>query len=143
MSAKDDVFVKPNVVIPAHELELTASRAGGPGGQHVNKTSSKIVLRWNVRETGVLSEAQKMRVLEKLASELTNDGEIIIHSSESRSQSANKKEALVRLGKKIAKALQVPKKRMKTKVSKAAKEKRLEEKKKHGQVKKLRSNKNW
>ncbi len=134
----DDVAIKNGIVIPAHEFEITASRAGGPGGQHVNKTSSRITVRWNVKNTTALSDEQKQRVLEKLSSELTSEGDILVHSSESRSQQSNKKEALTRLAHKIYKALQVPKKRMKTKVSKAAKEKRLQEKKKHGAVKKLR-----
>jgi len=134
----ENVVLKNGIEIPAHELEITASRAGGPGGQHVNKTSSKITLRWNVKNSNALSEEQKLRVLEKLQSEITIDGDIIIQSSSSRSQGDNKKEALARLAMKVHKALQVPKKRMKTKVSKAAKEKRLDEKKQHSAIKKMR-----
>lgn len=125
---KEDVPVKNNIVIPGHEVEVTASRAGGPGGQHVNKASTKITLRWNVHNTTVLTDEQKERVLEKLASELTEEGDVIIHNKESRSQAHNKKAAMKQLGKKIAKALYVKKKRMKTRVPKEAKEARLKEK---------------
>ncbi len=76
---KDDLFVQEGVVIPGHELDITASRAGGPGGQHVNKASTRITLRWNVQDTEALSDAQKPRVLRKLKSEVTIAGDIIIH----------------------------------------------------------------
>lgn len=134
----ENVVIKEGIEIPAHELEITASRAGGPGGQHVNKTSSKITVRWNVKNTSALTDEQKARVLEKLQSEITLDGDIIIQSSSSRSQGDNKKEALARLAQKIKQALHVAKKRMKTKVSKAAKEKRLTQKKQHSAIKKMR-----
>ncbi len=134
----DDVVVKNGIIIPSHELEITASRASGPGGQHVNKTSSRISVRWNVKNSAALTEEQKILVMEKLASEITQKGDIIVHCSESRSQHANRKEALLHLAQKINKALQVPKKRMKSKVSKEAKEKRVQEKRKHAVLKKLR-----
>ena len=57
-----DLAVKNGVVIPEHELEITASRSGGPGGQHVNKTSTRITVRWNVRKTSALSDEQKEQI---------------------------------------------------------------------------------
>jgi ribosome-associated protein len=138
---KDDLFVKNGITIPGHELEITASRAGGPGGQHVNKTSSRITVRWNVKETSSLDNVQKGRVLENLKAELTTDGEIILHSSTSRSQQQNKKMALERLADKLRTALYVPKKRRKMIISKKAKEVRLQQKKQRGVVKKMRSKK--
>jgi ribosome-associated protein len=140
---KDGVEIKNGLVIPTYEIEISASRAGGPGGQHVNKTNSRITLRWNVNHSMVLSEEQKQRIREKLQSELTLDGDLIIHSSESRSQDHNRKEALARFAHKINKALQVPKKRMKSQVSKGAKEKRLQSKKQRSELKKMRSKKEW
>jgi len=128
-----------NITIPEYELEFSASRAGGPGGQHVNKTSTKITVRWNVYKTSALDEAQKARVLEKLASELTNDGELMIHSSATRSQGQNKELAIKLLTEKVRAALHVPKKRMKKKVPKSIKEARLQSKKKRSALKKLRS----
>ena len=138
---KDDIFVKNGIVIPSHELEITASRAGGPGGQHVNKTSTRITVRWNVKQTTVLNEIQKNRVLEKLHSDLTSGGDLIVHSSASRSQQQNKKTALELLGQKVRKALQVPKKRKKARIPKAIKEARLQEKKQRGKLKKMRGKK--
>jgi ribosome-associated protein len=135
---KHDLFVQEGIIIPAHELEITASRAGGPGGQHVNKTSSRITVRWNVRSTGALDEAQKERVVRKLESELTSEGDILVHASSSRSQLANKRDALEELARKLRKALFVPKKRTKTQVSAGAKEKRLQKKSRRGEIKKMR-----
>ncbi len=136
---KNDVLVNHGIIIPEHELEITSSRSGGAGGQHVNKTSTKITLRWNVKNSSALSEEQKQRVLEKLASQITSDGDLIIHSSTTRSQEQNRKLALVRLGQMIDKALYVAKKRRKTKISEGAKEARLEEKSHRGKIKKMRS----
>lgn len=143
IDVKDDVVVKNGIVIPAHELKITASRAGGPGGQHVNKTSTRISVRWNIKETKALTDEQKKRVLEKLSNELTKEGEIIVHHGASRSQQQNKKTALELLAKKIRQALHVPKKRMKTRVPKKIKEARLQEKKKRGMIKKIRGKKHF
>ncbi len=136
---EENLIVKPNLIIPGHEIEVAASRAGGPGGQHVNKTSTRITVRWNVLNTGCLLPEQKERVLQKLAGQLTLTGDLVIHNSASRSQAQNKIAALQNLALIIRKALHVPKKRMKTRVPKAAKEKRLDSKSRHGQIKKLRN----
>jgi ribosome-associated protein len=138
---KYDLPIRHDVIIPGHELEITASRAGGPGGQHVNKTSTRITVRWNVRTTSALQDAQKERVLHKLHAELTSDGDIIVHSSASRSQQQNKQAALVRLAEIVRHALHIPKKRMATRVSKSVKEARLHTKTHRGAVKKMRSKK--
>lgn len=140
---KNDVHVKNGITIPEHELEITASRSGGAGGQHVNKTSTRITLRWNVKTTAALNDEQKQRVLENLASRLTSDGDLIIHNSESRSQQQNKERALAQLGSIIRKALYVPKKRMKTRVPKQAKKARVESKRRHGEIKKMRGKRGW
>jgi ribosome-associated protein len=134
----DDLAIKNGIVIPAHELEINAARAGGPGGQHVNKTSTKIIVRWNVTQSQALTPEQKTRVLEKLASQITKDGFLVVQSSESRSQAHNKKLALDRLAILISKSLHVAKKRKKTKIPEAIEQSRLEEKKRRGTVKKLR-----
>lgn len=136
---KNDVSIKNGITIPEHELEITSSRSGGAGGQHVNKTSTKITLRWNVKNSKAFSDEQKQRILEKLASQITSDGDLIIQSSATRSQDQNKKMALIRLAQMIGKALYVPKKRMATRISKGAKEARLEEKSHRSEIKKLRS----
>ncbi len=138
---KHPIIVNNGIIIPEHELEITASRSGGAGGQHVNKTSSRITVRWNVNNTQALSPEQKERVLQKLQSQLTVDGDLIIHSSESRSQQHNKDAAITRLARIVAKALHVPKKRRPTRMSPEAKERRLQEKSRHSKIKKMRSKK--
>ena len=138
---KYDVAIKNDIVIPEHEIEITASRSGGPGGQHVNKTSTRITVRWNVKNSHALTEEQKVRVLEKLASRLTSEGDLIIHNGSSRSQEHNKKMALAQLANDVKKALYVAKKRMKTRVPKGAQEARLQTKKIHGTIKKRRREK--
>lgn len=140
---KEDLFIQANLTIPAHELEITAARSGGPGGQHVNKTSSKIIVRWNVQKSNALSDEQRSRLLEKLASYLTQDGDILVQNAESRSQMHNKKAALQQLINKIRNALHVPKKRLKKGISKEAKERRLKTKKQRSELKKLRSKKDF
>lgn len=138
---KNDVPIKNDIAIPEHELEITASRAGGPGGQHVNKASTRVTVRWNVHKTTALTDEQKERVLQKLQSRLTTEGDLIINNSTSRSRDHNRKMALTQLANDIRKALYVPKKRMKTRVPKGVQEARLQEKTRRGQIKKQRGEK--
>lgn len=140
---KNDVSVKNGIVIPEHELEITTSRAGGPGGQHVNKTDTKITIRWNISKTTALTDEQKSRVLENLQSRLTSEGDLIITNNETRSQLQNKKLALEQLARDMRKALHVPKKRMATRISKAKKESRLQAKSHRGIIKQMRSKKDF
>lgn len=140
---KDDVAVMNGVIIPGAELELSASRAGGPGGQHVNKASTRITVRWNILKTAALTDEQKERVFHNLKAELTADGDLIVHSSASRSQQQNKKDAIDRLAYKIRKALYVPKKRMKSTLPRQAKEARLQTKKKRALIKTMRGKKSF
>ncbi len=136
---KNDLFIKNDIIVPDHEIEVTASKAGGPGGQFVNKTNSKITVRWNAQHTQALSSELKQRVLENLSSQLTTDGDLIIHNSASRSQQQNLKMALDLLADKIRNALKVPKKRVPTRVSKGAKASRRDSKAQRSNIKKMRS----
>ena len=138
---KNDVPIKNSIVIPEHELEITTSRAGGPGGQHVNKTDTRITVRWNAQKTSALTEEQKARVLQNLQAKLTSEGDLIVHNNATRSQLQNKNNALMQLAYEVRKALHVPKKRMATRVPKAAKESRLRTKTHRSTIKKMRSQK--
>jgi ribosome-associated protein len=136
---KNDLFIKNGIIIPEHELEITTSRAGGPGGQHVNKTDTRITVRWNIKTTTALTDDQKNYTLEKLQSRVTEDGDLIVHNSESRSQAQNKKNALNNLAAIVRNALHVAKKRIATKIPKALKEARLQSKARRSSTKKMRS----
>jgi ribosome-associated protein len=137
--AKEGVLVVSEAVaIPRAELEYRASRAGGAGGQHVNTSSTRIELLWNVRATSALDEAARLRVATKLASRLDGDGWIRVVSSARRSQGQNRDAADARLAELVRAALVVPKRRKPTKPSRGAKEARLSEKKKRGDTKRQR-----
>lgn len=138
---KQDLFIKPGISIPEHELEITASRSGGPGGQHVNKTSSRITVHWNVRTTQSIPEHLKDRIIHKLGTQISAEGYIIVHNSSSRSQQQNKEAALKSLAALIRNALHVPKKRIPTKISASQQEARLQKKTHRSATKKLRSTK--
>lgn len=127
--------------IPYNEFNFEFARSGGPGGQHVNKTNSAAILRWNVDATLVFSEDQKIKLRNKL--KLNQEGEIIIRSEEYRDQEKNKKRCLEKLDFLIEKSLFVHKKRKPTKPSRSQKEKRIKTKKIRSEVKKSRSKKDW
>jgi ribosome-associated protein len=136
---KNDLFINNNITIPDSELEITTSRAGGPGGQHVNKTDTRITIRWNIKSSSVLTEEQKEYIVERLRSRITDDGDLIIHNSESRSQQQNKKNALLNLTMIVRNALFVAKKRIATKIPKSITESRLQSKARRSTTKKMRS----
>lgn len=138
---KEDLYIQEGLVIPAHELEITASRSGGPGGQNVNKVSTRITIRWNIRDTQVLTDEQKERIMRSLGHEITEHGDLLIHESETRSQFQNKEKALRLLAKRIKEALKVPKKRISTTISRTIKESRLRTKKERSAIKRLRQSK--
>lgn len=138
MSDDGDLAVKRGLVIPADELGLSVSGAGGPGGQHVNKTATKVTLRWSVRGSRALSDVQRARLETKLASRLTKDGELLVSADDSRSQGDNKRLARERLAQLVRDALHVPKARRKTKPTRGSKERRLKGKKQRSDTKRLR-----
>jgi ribosome-associated protein len=130
--------VNESVSIPRSELDVRVSRSSGAGGQHVNKTSSRVEIFWNIPGSHSLSEDERARLLSKLASRLTTDGSIRVVASDMRSQSRNRDLAEERLAETVRRALIVPRKRRATKPTRAAKEARLESKKLRSHKKKMR-----
>lgn len=137
---QEDRGIKVNgrVTIPRHELEVQASRAGGPGGQHVNTSSTRVEVRWNVLTSGAVNEAERARISERLASRMAADGTVRVVSREYRSQRRNRDAAEARLAELIRGALVIPKVRRATKPSRAAREARLADKKRVSDRKKNR-----
>lgn len=113
------------------------ARSGGPGGQNVNKLNTKVVLRVPLDELA-LSEEEKQRAARVLANRLNREGELVIHSSETRSQSTNRERAENRALSLLTEAAKPQKKRRKTRPSKRARERRIEKKKRRGEKKRLR-----
>lgn len=134
----DDVVVNEQLTIPKAELTYRATRAGGPGGQHVNTSSTKVELSWDVQGSPSLNDEQRARISEKLATRIAEDGVLRLTSAGSRSQHQNKEDVTERLGKMVAQALHKPKPRRKTKPSRASKEARLKSKKKRSETKSRR-----
>jgi ribosome-associated protein len=118
------------------ELEYSASRSGGPGGQHANKVSSKVELRFDVKGSELLREDEKAKLREKLGNRITTEGELIITAQESRSQHVNKEIVTRKFFELLQDAMKPRKRRKKTKPGYAAKQKRLKKKKEHS-LKKL------
>ncbi|MEP7327512.1 MAG: alternative ribosome rescue aminoacyl-tRNA hydrolase ArfB [Gemmatimonadota bacterium] len=129
---------RPVFSIPENELEYQVSRSGGPGGQHVNKTSSRVEVWWNVATSPTLTGEQKARLLSKLAARLDSEGRVRVVSGATRSQLKNRKEVTARLERLVNAALVIPKLRKRTKPTRAAKERRLADKKAHAAKKQQR-----
>lgn len=117
------------------EVVWKAVKSSGPGGQHVNKTASKVILQYDIPNSSALTEEEKTILLKKLSSRLTREGVLIIESSSSRSQHKNREQGLERLKNVIREGLKKPKPRKETKPSRASKLKRLREKKAQGEKK--------
>ena len=130
--------VNDRVEIPRSELIVHATRSGGPGGQHVNTSSTRVELLWNVRDTQALTDELRQRLQEKLASRIDADGFLRVVSSDTRSQRQNRAAAEARLAELVRRALLVPRKRIPTKPPRAAADARLAGKRKRGERKRSR-----
>lgn len=130
------------MILPVLNLEsecvLKAVRSGGKGGQHVNKVSSRIELSFDIPNSKLLSDEQKNILLEKLATRLSDEGVLRLTEDGDRSQHVNREKIFIKLYSLIEKALRPVKKRKKTKIPKAVKEKRLQHKKRKSDIKKSR-----
>lgn len=135
--------VTPSVVIPDTDLSFAFVRASGPGGQNVNKVSSAVQLRFDMRGTTALSDSVKSRLRALAGRRVTDDGAILIIARNQRSQEHNRREALERLAELIQRALVVPKTRRATKPTRASRERRLEGKSRQQQTKQRRKKVRW
>jgi ribosome-associated protein len=139
MEDESQIVINEQVTIPLREVEFRFSQSSGPGGQHVNKSSTQVTLLFDVAQSPSLDEATRARLLEKLASRLTKEGVLQISAQESRSQHQNREAAMVRFQGLLAAALRRPRARRKTRPSRAAVEKRLEVKRRRGLRKRERA----
>ena len=130
--------VTPQLSIPLAELDYQASRSGGPGGQHVNTSSTRIEVWWDVAGSPSLSPEQRAQLLERLGPRLDSQGRLRLVSSTSRSQLRNREDVTERLRSVVAGALALRKKRKATKPSRAAKAARLEAKRRRASTKQRR-----
>jgi ribosome-associated protein len=133
-----DIVVSPHVTIPAGELSLAFARSGGPGGQNVNKVSSKVELRWNPTTSGALGDDDRTWLVSRLASKLTSDGTLIVTSTATRDQLKNRDDAAGKLALIVRTALERPKTRRATKPTRASKRRRVEGKRHRAQIKRER-----
>ena len=133
------IDVAPGIALDESEIREEFVRASGPGGQHVNKTSSAVQLRFNVIESPSLPEHVRARLVRRLGARITAEGDLVITAQEHRSQARNRQEALARLAALIEAAAKEPKKRRKTKPSRASQQARVEKKRLHSQKKQTRS----
>jgi ribosome-associated protein len=134
----DPLEITPALRLPAGELEYRASRSGGPGGQHVNTSSTRVEVWWDVARSPSLTEDQRARLLSRLAARLDGEGRLRLVASGSRSQLRNREEVTARLAEVVAEALVIPKRRKPTKPSRAAKAARLEAKRRRAATKRQR-----
>lgn len=137
-SSEGVIGINDALWIPRTELTYRATRSGGPGGQHVNTSSTRIELLWDVGASPSLSDEQRALILEKLANRISQEGVLLIAASEHRSQLQNKEAATARLAELVRQALVVPKTRRKTKPSRASREERLRAKQHRSSVKRMR-----
>jgi ribosome-associated protein len=117
----EGLIVGRNLVIPESEIVESASRASGPGGQHVNKTNTRVTLRFNLHASSVLTASQRERLLRALSKRLAANGDLIVHADRTRSRSRNREKARERIVELIVMALRVPTARRETRPTRGSK----------------------
>jgi len=138
MTAPGWLEITATVRVPASELEYRASRSGGPGGQHVNTSSTRVELVWDIVATTALDDAQRALVVARLGSRIDTAGRLRLVSGGSRSQLRNREAVTERLRRLVADALVPPRPRKRTKPTAAAKARRLDAKRRRGALKRTR-----
>jgi len=134
----EPLTVNARLSLPPDELDVQFAHAGGPGGQNVNKVETKVVMRFSVRESKVLGDARRERLLKRLGSRLTKDGTLVIHASRYRERSRNIEDARERLANMLRDALVDQKRRVATKPTRSSQRRRLDAKQRRSDTKRLR-----
>jgi ribosome-associated protein len=132
-----DLDLGKEIIVPAALLRAATSRSSGPGGQHVNKTETRVTIEVDVAALPITDE-QKELVRQRLGGRVTKDGVLRVTSQAERSQLANRDRALARMEELLQDALAERAPRKRTRVSRAAKQRRIDEKKRRGETKRLR-----
>ena len=130
--------IAPGIDIPDEEIDAVASKSSGPGGQHVNKTASRIALTFDVLGSPSLPEEARARLRERLGGRISAEGTVRVVAQDARSQHANRKAAMARLQALLARALRVEPPRVKTKVTRAERARRLAAKRRRSEIKRGR-----
>ena len=129
------ITINNSITIPSDELELTFSRSKGPGGQNVNKVNSKVTLHWDIKNAKSIPARLKQRIYSKYAGKISKEGKLVITSQKSREQHQNRTDCYQKLRLIIQEAERTRKPRKRTKPTKASKQRRLDHKKRRGQIK--------
>jgi ribosome-associated protein len=124
--------------IPDDEIELSFSTSSGPGGQHVNKTATRVNLTWNVKESRALGPRQRDRILKQLSNRIDSSGRLRLSSGRFRSQYRNREDVMARLKQLVSDALRPPTRRVETRPTEASRERRLRAKRRRSQIKRAR-----
>ena len=138
MDSDGDLEWRPGRVIPASELTFRSDTSGGPGGQHANRSATRITLLWNLDETTAFSDLERKRLETALASRRNKEGVVQVRSSSERSAKRNREECLEILAMLVREALKPQRKRVRTKPTKSSVERRLDDKKRRSQTKQQR-----
>lgn len=134
----EDLYVSHRLTIPSAELDTQFARSGGPGGQNVNKVNSKVTLRWQVRDNPNMPEGWRSRMLALYANRINNEGQMVIHSQKYRAQPQNLEDCRQKLREMLLECQTPPTKRLQSRPTLGSKKRRLEEKNRQGQKKRLR-----
>ncbi len=134
----DDLRVRRGLVIPAGELRVSTSRSSGPGGQHVNKSSTRVTLRWNIETSKVLSDRQRDLLRARLDHRLTRAGELVLHAGRARSRARNLERARERLVEIVSEGLATARARIATKASAGHRKRRVQQKRHRSEIKSRR-----